>query len=228
MSPPPKAPANSPPAQEPTPKSAPVEEPTPKSPLAQEPTPKSPVTTPPKPAPVTPEALLNMPPPPKAVPALLAKGSQGDLDMPEGTPVSQKTLEKRISRALAPTSKGYRVSEEIRNMWESGSKNKVFRLFSQCGNDPERFIKKYSATKTTEKETEVGVFFDYRTEKDLESLPEYLGMHLNFKILRNEKKNVLARAKANPKKYMRWSDQKGEYTYYVETGVSGHAKSLGQ
>ena len=110
------------------------------------------------------------------VPVQRGKAAPADVlgDLPAVPELSQRTLEKRIGRALAPTSKGYRVSEEVRALWDSGNKEKVFRLFAQCGNDAESFIKKFSAKKTSEKETEVGVFFDYRTEKDLESLPEHL------------------------------------------------------
>ena len=76
---------------------------------------------------------------------------------------------------VEPNSKGqYKVSEEIRKMWEEGSKDKVFKLFAQCDNNPDLFIKKYSVKKDHEKEFEVSVTFDFKTEEDMKDMSENL------------------------------------------------------
>ena len=56
-------------------------------------------------------------------------------------PVSAAAVNKRLSRAMEPTSKGvYRVAESIRQQWQAGgtSKDKVIRLFASVGFDTDR------------------------------------------------------------------------------------------
>lgn len=56
----------------------------------------------------------------------------------------------------------------------TNGKNKVLKLFAECGNDSEAFIKRYSLKKEHEKETELGVFFAFLTEEEIADRPETL------------------------------------------------------
>ena len=94
---------------------------------------------------------------------------------PPPAQISQGALDRRVRRILEPNAKGqHKVCEEIRKMWEEGSKQKVFKLFADCNNDPSLFTKKYSIKRDHEKEFELGVFFEFKTEADLQDKPEKL------------------------------------------------------
>ena len=89
--------------------------------------------------------------------------------------VSQGALDRRVRRMLESNAKGqHKVCEQIRKMWEEGSKQKVFKLFMECNNDPSLFIKKYSIRRDHEKEFELGVFFEFKTEEELQDKSEKL------------------------------------------------------
>lgn len=106
----------------------------------------------------------------------------GQVQVQHVEPLSEGALDRRMRRICQPDAKGaYKVSEEIRNMWNSGSKDKLFRLFAQCGNDPKAFVKRFAAKKTQEKESELGVYFAYKTAAELEKLPENLACMKGFK-----------------------------------------------
>ena len=160
--------------------------------------------------------------------------------MPPPPTVSFGALDRRIRRVMTPNAKGqHKVSEDIRQMWADGQKDKVFKLFAECDNDVDLFTKKYSVKKDQEKEFELGVFFTFKTEADMAEMPEilsciplncvseillvrthmyrsqYHGGDSQFNPLahslllfpssqpRKERDNILARGKANPKKFMR-------------------------
>jgi len=90
-------------------------------------------------------------------------------------PLSASAIDKRIRRALEPNARGtYKVSEEIRKLWNEGKRDRVFKLFAQCNNDPETFVKRFSIQKDHQKETELGVYFEFKTEDQLADLPESL------------------------------------------------------
>lgn len=90
-------------------------------------------------------------------------------------PLSASAIDKRIRRALEPNARGtYKVSEEIRKLWNEGKRGRVFKLFAQCNNDPETFVKRFSIQKDHQKETELGVYFEFKTEDQLADLPESL------------------------------------------------------
>ena len=95
--------------------------------------------------------------------------------MPPPSDLSHGAKDRRIRRALEPNARGeYKVSEEIRKLWEDGKKDTVFRLFAECGNNTDVFVKTYSVKKDHEREMEVGVYFSFKTEEDLEDKPESL------------------------------------------------------
>ena len=95
--------------------------------------------------------------------------------MPPPAEVSQGALDRRLRRVMEPNAKGqYKVSEEIRKMWNQGQKDKVFKLFAECENDPTNFTKKFSIKKDQEKEVEVGVFFTFKTEEEMADMSEKL------------------------------------------------------
>ena len=95
--------------------------------------------------------------------------------MPPPPDLSHGAKDRRIRRALEPNARGeYKVSEEIRKLWEEGKKDTVFRLFAECGNNTDVFVKTYSVKKDHEREMEVGVYFTFKTEEELEDRPESL------------------------------------------------------
>lgn len=168
-------------------------------------------------------------------PVALPKPAPQQMPPPAGPPpLSQGAIDRRIRRAMEPTAKGeFKVSSEVRKLWEEGSREKVFRLFADCGNDTDTFVKRHSVKKEHEKETELGVYFTFLTESQFGDRSEKLrwiscwifpAMLQTFQMniaycskqticvflrcYRKEKKNIIARAKANPKKMMRsayWS-----------------------
>ena len=82
--------------------------------------------------------------------------------MPPPPDLSHGAKDRRIRRALEPNARGeYKVSEEIRKLWEEGKKDTVFRLFAECGNNTDVFVKTYSVKKDHEREMEVGVYFTF-------------------------------------------------------------------
>ena len=90
-------------------------------------------------------------------------------------PLSASAIDKRLRRAMEPNAKGaYKVSQEIRKLWHEGKRDRVFKLFAQCNNDPETFVQKFSIHKDHQKETELGVYFEFKTEDQLADLPESL------------------------------------------------------
>ena len=90
--------------------------------------------------------------------------------------VSAGALDRRLRRVLQPDSKGqHKVCQEIRQMWEEGKKQKVFKMFAECNNnDPTLFTKTYSIKKDQQREFELGVFFTFQTEEELSDKPEKL------------------------------------------------------
>ncbi|CAE7858715.1 unnamed protein product [Symbiodinium microadriaticum] len=128
--------------------------------------------TPTEPCPPTPDSALpaatgkppemEKPPPPA--------GSARPNPAPQQAPdqPSRLTLMKRINRAMEPNAKGeFKVAEKIREQWRSGGKEGVFKLFAECGNDSEAFIKRFSVTRESEKEMQVGVEFEFLTKQDM-------------------------------------------------------------
>lgn len=114
---------------------------------------------------------------PSTVPAKASAAAHRGLDqsMPPPGGISQGAIDRRIRRALEPNARGdYKVSEEVRKMWNDGKRDAVFRLFAQCGNDTETFIKKHAVKKEQEREFEVGVFFKFQTEDQMADLTETL------------------------------------------------------
>ena len=96
-------------------------------------------------------------------------------EMPPPPTVSVGALDRRIRRIMTPNAKGqHKVSEDIRQMWADGHKDRVFKLFAECDNDVDLFTKKYSVKKDQEKEFELGVFFTFKTEEDLADMTEIL------------------------------------------------------
>ena len=90
-------------------------------------------------------------------------------------PLSQGAIDRRIRRAMEPNAKGeFKVSSEVRKLWEEGSREKVFRLFADCGNDTDTFVKRHSVKKEHEKETELGVYFTFLTESQFGDRSEKL------------------------------------------------------
>ena len=88
---------------------------------------------------------------------------------PPPTALTHAAVDKRIRRALEPNSKGqYKVSEDIRKLWEDGNREKVFKLFADCGNDTDVFVKRFSVKKDHEKEMELGVFFKFMAEDQMD------------------------------------------------------------
>ena len=78
-------------------------------------------------------------------------------------PLSASAIDKRLWRAMEPNSRGaYKVSQEIRKLWHEGKRDRVFKLFAQCNNDPETFAPKLSFQKDHQKETELGVYFEFK------------------------------------------------------------------
>ena len=76
---------------------------------------------------------------------------------------------------MEPNAKGeFKVSSEVRKLWEEGSREKVFRLFADCGNDTDTFVKRHSVKKEHEKETELGVYFTFLTESQFGDRSEKL------------------------------------------------------
>ena len=89
--------------------------------------------------------------------------------------LSQGAIDRRVRRAMEPNAKGqYKVSQEIRKLWEEGSKDKVFKLFADCDHDTDAFIKRFSVKKDHEKELEVGTYFTFQTQEQLAEKPEKL------------------------------------------------------
>ena len=122
----------------------------------------------PSPKELFPELPAEVPPPKELFPELPA----------EVPPPSQGALDRRIRRALAPSADGsYKVAQQIRKLWAEGNKTKVFKLFAECGNDADKFIKKYSVRHEQTKEHELGVFFAFKSEEELESYTERLDVH---------------------------------------------------
>lgn len=125
----------------------------------------------PSPAPAVP---AKNPPQPHAPSANSARPNDSE-SMPPPSTISQGALDRRVRRVMEPNAKGqYKVSADIRQMWQDGKKDKVFKLFANCGNDVDVFIKRYSIKKDQEKEFEVGVFFKFQTEAELADKPERL------------------------------------------------------
>ena len=84
-------------------------------------------------------------------------------------------MDRRIRRVMEPNARGdYKVAEEVRKMWNERKRDTVFRLFAQCGNDTETFIKKHAVKKEQEREVEIGVFFSFQTEEQMADKPETL------------------------------------------------------
>lgn len=167
---------------------------------------------------------------PKATPPAVPQ--QQSLMLPPAQ-LSAGAIDRRVRRVMEPNARGqHKVGHEIRKLWEDGKKEKVFKLFAECGNDTETFVKKYSVKKEHEKELEVGVYFTFQTEAELADKPEKLWINswmwgckhsyflfkwttcnwmtcffcINWSVhlLRKERTNIIARAKANPKKMMRY------------------------
>ena len=145
---------------------------------------------------------------------------------------------------MEPNAKGeYKVSEAVRKMWDEGKKGAVFKLFADCNNDPKAFIKKHSAKISKQKEFELGVFFTFATEEDMASLPETLVGFLFLYFLKHFEEGAEQHHhpwKGRPQEVheasfqpmtranlARYNEQKGEWTYYMETEVKGHSKCLG-
>lgn len=90
-------------------------------------------------------------------------------------PPSDAALDRRIRRLMEPNVKGeYKIAEDVRNMWKNGQKEHVFKLFAQCGNNPEKFIKQHSVKKSHEREMEVGVYFTFQVESQFADRSEKL------------------------------------------------------
>ena len=118
---------------------------------------KAPGTLPPVPTARPKPAPQQMPPP--AYPPVLSQGA----------------IDRRIRRAMEPNAKGeYKVSSEVRKLWEEGSRETVFRLFAECGNDTDTFVKRHSVKKEHEKETELGVYFTFLCESQFGDRTENL------------------------------------------------------
>ena len=122
---------------------------------------------------------VEPPAPPRPVPAKAcassARGASPQLSMPPPSSISQGAIDRRIRRAMEPNARGdYKVAEEVRKMWNEGKRDTVFRLFAQCGNDTETFIKKHAVKKEQEREVEIGVFFSFQTEEQMADKPETL------------------------------------------------------
>ena len=79
---------------------------------------------------------------------------------------SRLTLLKRINRVMEPNAKGeFKVSEEIRQQWKGAGKEGVFKLFAESGNNADAFIKRFSATRDSEREMQIGVEFEFLTKQ---------------------------------------------------------------
>ena len=109
-------------------------------------------------------------------PVALPKPAPQQMPPPAGPhPLSQGAIDRRIRRAMEPNAKGeFKVSSEVRKLWEEGSREKVFRLFADCGNDTDTFVKRHSVKKEHEKETELGVYFTFLTESQFGDRSEKL------------------------------------------------------
>eukprot|EP00435_Cladocopium_sp_Y103_P032189 s729_g8.t1 len=74
-----------------------------------------------------------------------APGPSGLVALPKSAPqqmpppafpplLSQGAIDRRIRRTMEPNAKGeYKVSQEVRKLWEEGSRDKVFKLFAEFG-----------------------------------------------------------------------------------------------
>ena len=65
---------------------------------------------------------------------------------PQAPLLSDSAIDKRVRRCMQPDSKGnYKVCQELREQWaQPGSpRNKVLKLFAQCGHDSDRVDKLY-------------------------------------------------------------------------------------
>lgn len=110
------------------------------------------------------------------VPVAQPKPAPQQMPPPAGPPpLSQGAIDRRIRRAMEPNSKGeFKVSSEVRKLWEEGSRERVFQLFAECGNNTDTFVKRHSVKKEHEKETELGVYFKFLAESDFGDRPENL------------------------------------------------------
>ncbi|CAE7305623.1 unnamed protein product [Symbiodinium necroappetens] len=127
-------------------------------------------------------------------------------------PPSRLTLLKRINRIMEPTAKGdFKVNEDIRKQWHGHGKEGVFKLFAQCGNDPEAFIKRFSVTRTSEKEMKVGVEFEFLTKQEMAD-----DQHMT----EDEIDACVAAAEKNPEKFMKHPYKRNVWRYYCELKIS--------
>lgn len=154
----------------PTPKSSPPRD----SPVTQTASPQVQAVPAPTPKGSLPRDSL-VPTPVPSPPAVPAAQVAPDLTLPPTPSLSQGAIDRRARRAMEPNAKGqYKVSQEIRKLWDEGNKDKVFKLFADCDHDTDVFIKRFSVKKDHEKELEVGTYFTFQTEEQLAEKPEKL------------------------------------------------------
>lgn len=155
------------------------------TPVNSPPTPKAPSVGPPVNSQQASPQHVGSIPTPKASPSMaspqedIVPAAQVARDtepmLPPTPSLSQGAIDRRVRRAMEPNAKGqFKVSQEIRKLWDEGNKDKVFKLFADCGHDTDVFIKRFSVRKDHEKEFEVGTYFTFQTEEQLAEKPEKL------------------------------------------------------